>query len=96
MTPDKLKRIDASGGPPQVLCDARGALNREAMANLVGQVAGLVGEGRQMLLVTSGAVAAGSGAGSGQKGHHRQQSHEASQRHSSPPSPGPDRIHSDD
>lgn len=45
----------------QVLCDARGALNREAMASLVGQVAGLVGEGRQLLLVTSGAVAAGSG-----------------------------------
>jgi Tol biopolymer transport system component len=35
MTPDKLKRIDASGGPPQVLCDARvgrgGTWNRDGV-----------------------------------------------------------------
>jgi glutamate 5-kinase len=43
----------------QVLCDASGALNREVMANLAAQVGGLAAQGYQLLLVTSGAVAAG-------------------------------------
>jgi glutamate 5-kinase len=45
----------------QVLCDAGGALNREVMESLAGQVGGLVSGGHQLLLVSSGAVAAGSG-----------------------------------
>jgi glutamate 5-kinase len=45
----------------QVLCDARGALNREVMADLARQVGGLAAQGHQLLLVSSGAVAAGSG-----------------------------------
>jgi glutamate 5-kinase len=45
----------------QVLCDAAGALNREVMASLAGQVGGLAAQGHQLLLVSSGAVAAGSG-----------------------------------
>jgi glutamate 5-kinase len=43
----------------QVLCGADGALNREVMARLVAQVGDLVNSGRQLLLVSSGAVAAG-------------------------------------
>lgn len=45
----------------QVLCDAAGALNREVMSSLAGQVGGLAEQGHQLLLVSSGAVAAGSG-----------------------------------
>ena len=45
----------------QVLCDAQGALNRGVLGGLVEQVAGLVTGGWQVLLVSSGAVAAGSG-----------------------------------
>lgn len=45
----------------QVLCDTRGELNREVMARLVSQAAELVRGGKQLLLVSSGAVAAGSG-----------------------------------
>jgi glutamate 5-kinase len=45
----------------QVLCDAAGTLNREVMAGLAGQVGRLAREGHQLLLVSSGAVAAGSG-----------------------------------
>jgi len=45
----------------QVLCDATGALNREVMASLAGQVGGLAAQGHELLLVSSGAVAAGSG-----------------------------------
>jgi glutamate 5-kinase len=45
----------------QVLCDASGALNREVMASLADQVGGLAAQGHQLLLVSSGAVAAGSG-----------------------------------
>jgi len=45
----------------QVLCDPKGALNLEVLANLVGQVGGLVRDGWQVLLVSSGAVAAGTG-----------------------------------
>jgi glutamate 5-kinase len=45
----------------QVLCEASGALNREVMENLAGQIGGLAAQGHQLLLVSSGAVAAGSG-----------------------------------
>jgi len=45
----------------QVLCDACGALNREVMADLARQVGGLAAQGHQLLLVSSGAVAAGGG-----------------------------------
>ena len=45
----------------QVLCDAQGALNRGILSGLVEQVARLVTDGWQVLLVSSGAVAAGSG-----------------------------------
>jgi glutamate 5-kinase len=47
----------------QVLCDAGGRLNRPVLDNLVGQISGLVSQGWQALLVSSGAVAAGSGIG---------------------------------
>jgi glutamate 5-kinase len=45
----------------QVLCDPQGALNREVLASLVDQLNRLVERGHQVLLVSSGAVAAGSG-----------------------------------
>ena len=45
----------------QVLCDPQGALNREVLGALVGQIARLSDDGWQVLLVSSGAVAAGSG-----------------------------------
>ena len=45
----------------QVLCNPDGSLNRVVLANLVSQVATLRAEGWQVLLVSSGAVAAGSG-----------------------------------
>jgi len=45
----------------QVLCDPQGALNRGILGSLVEQVARLVADGWQVLLVSSGAVAAGSG-----------------------------------
>ena len=54
------KRIIVKIGS-QVLCDPDGALNREVLSNLVDQLAGLRAEGWQVLLVSSGAVAAGSG-----------------------------------
>jgi glutamate 5-kinase len=44
-----------------VLCDPQGALNREVLASLVDQLNRLVERGHQVLLVSSGAVAAGSG-----------------------------------
>jgi glutamate 5-kinase len=47
----------------QVLCDAGGHLNRSVLENLVGQISGLVADGWQVLLVSSGAVAAGSAIG---------------------------------
>lgn len=54
------KRIVVKIGS-QVLCDRNGALNREVLSNLVGQLAGMCAEGWQVLLVSSGAVAAGNG-----------------------------------
>jgi glutamate 5-kinase len=45
----------------QVLCDAQGALNTDILGGLVNQVGRLVADGWQVLLVSSGAVAAGSG-----------------------------------
>ena len=45
----------------QVLCNEQGALNREILGGLVRQVSRLVGEGWEVLMVSSGAVAAGSG-----------------------------------
>jgi len=45
----------------QVLCDPEGSLNLEVLAQLVGQFAALGNMGWQLLLVSSGAVAAGSG-----------------------------------
>jgi len=54
------KRIVVKIGS-QVLCGLDGALNRETLANLVDQLAGLHADGWQVLLVSSGAVAAGKG-----------------------------------
>lgn len=45
----------------QVLCDADGNLNLQVMSNLAAQLAGLSGDGWQVMLVSSGAVAAGRG-----------------------------------
>jgi glutamate 5-kinase len=49
----------------QVLCDPQGALNRDTLASLVNQLADLSADGWQVLLVTSGAVAAGNDPASG-------------------------------
>ena len=54
------KRIIVKIGS-QVLCDLDGALNRETLSNLVDQLTDLHSNGWQVLLVSSGAVAAGSG-----------------------------------
>lgn len=54
------KRIVVKIGS-QVLCGQDGALNRETLSNLVDQLAGLHADGWQVLLVSSGAVAAGKG-----------------------------------
>ena len=45
----------------QVLCDPQGELNRDVLENLVNQVSALADGGWQVLLVSSGAVAAGHG-----------------------------------
>lgn len=45
----------------QVLCDPHGGLNREVLGNLVNQAGRLVADGWQVLIVSSGAVAAGRG-----------------------------------
>jgi len=45
----------------QVLCDQQGALNRRILGGLVKQISALAADGWQVLLVSSGAVAAGSG-----------------------------------
>ncbi|MGA9574339.1 MAG: glutamate 5-kinase [Lysobacterales bacterium] len=55
-----VKRIVVKIGS-QVLCGLDGALNREVLSNLVSQFAGLHKDGWQVLLVSSGAVAAGRG-----------------------------------
>ncbi len=55
-----VKRIVVKIGS-QVLCDPGGALNRDVLTRLVGQLASLRNQGWQVLLVSSGAVAAGSG-----------------------------------
>jgi glutamate 5-kinase len=52
------KRIVVKIGS-QVLCDPGGALNRDVLSSLVRQLGALSTEGWQVLLVTSGAVAAG-------------------------------------
>jgi glutamate 5-kinase len=52
------KRIVVKIGS-QVLCEPGGALNRDVLANLVRQLGALSTGGWQILLVTSGAVAAG-------------------------------------
>jgi glutamate 5-kinase len=54
------KRIVVKIGS-QVLCDPQGELNREALGSLVDQAGGLVADGWQVLIVSSGAVAAGRG-----------------------------------
>jgi len=54
------KRIVVKIGS-QVLCGADGSLNRDVLSNLVSQLAGLHAAGWQVLLVSSGAVAAGMG-----------------------------------
>lgn len=54
------KRIVVKVGS-QVLCDPDGTLAGDTLANLVNQIAGLHADGWQVLLVSSGAVAAGSG-----------------------------------
>ncbi len=55
-----VRRIVVKVGS-QVLCDLDGALNREVLSNLVEQLGSLRADGWQVLLVSSGAVAAGSG-----------------------------------
>ena len=45
----------------QVLCDPNGDLNHDVLSNLVSQLGRLQADGWQVLLVSSGAVAAGSG-----------------------------------
>lgn len=52
------KRIIVKIGS-QVLCGAGGALNRDVLSGMVGQLGALSIDGWQVLLVTSGAVAAG-------------------------------------
>jgi glutamate 5-kinase len=54
------KRIVVKIGS-QVLCDPDGALNRDVLSNLVRQLGALHADGWQVLLVSSGAVAAGTG-----------------------------------
>ena len=56
-----VKRIVVKIGS-QVLCNQQGLLNQELLAGLVDQVATLRKEGWQVLIVSSGAVAAGKGA----------------------------------
>ncbi len=59
------KRIVVKIGS-QVLCSPDGTLNRDVLSNLVSQLASLHTAGWQVLLVSSGAVAAGRGLLTGQ------------------------------
>jgi len=59
------KRIVVKIGS-QVLCDVDGTLNQVVLASLVGQLGALHADGWQVLLVSSGAVAAGTGLASEQ------------------------------
>jgi len=59
------KRIIVKIGS-QVLCDPAGDLNRDVLSKLVSQLGSLQKDGWQVLLVSSGAVAAGSGLASEQ------------------------------
>ena len=54
------KRIIVKIGS-QVLCDPNGDLNHDVLSNLVSQLGRLQADGWQVLVVSSGAVAAGSG-----------------------------------
>src|SRR5210317_694485 len=45
----------------QVLCDPQGELNRKVLGNLVDQASRLIADGWEVLIVSSGAVAAGRG-----------------------------------
>ena len=45
----------------QVLCDAQGELNRKVLGSLVDQASRLIADGWEVLIVSSGAVAAGRG-----------------------------------
>lgn len=53
-----MKRIVVKTGS-QVLCDEDGALSQETLASLAGQICGLREAGWEVVLVSSGAVAAG-------------------------------------
>ena len=56
------KRIIVKIGS-QVMCDPGGALNRDVLSGLVRQLGALSADGWQVLLVSSGAVAAGKSLG---------------------------------
>ncbi len=58
MATQRKKRIVVKTGS-RVLCDQSGALNLPVLASLVGQMSALHEDGWQVLLVSSGAVAAG-------------------------------------
>ena len=60
----KHRRIIVKLGS-QVLCDTEGNLNIEVLTNLAAQVASLMKDGWQVLMVSSGAVAAGRGLSGG-------------------------------
>jgi len=55
-----MKRMVVKVGS-QVLCDAEGSLNREVLASLAAQITELGARGWRVVLVSSGAVAAGTG-----------------------------------
>jgi glutamate 5-kinase len=58
--PDGMKRVVVKTGS-QVLCSSSGELDHQVLADLVSQMSDLQGNGWQVVLVSSGAVAAGSG-----------------------------------
>ncbi|MDO8339247.1 MAG: glutamate 5-kinase [Candidatus Burarchaeum sp.] len=57
-SPEKFKRIAVKAGT-NVLASADGTLDREAMARLVDEMAGLWKQGRDIIFVTSGAIGSG-------------------------------------